>query len=1735
MSGYMKNMKRFYLIIIFFVCYLANGWGQAKYEVNIKACFKTTNNHMECSTSITYQIYGENGLLDDGEIILPGTIGDNTTRTLPDENIKVNAHPTRIVVNGYHRDHRDGLFTHCKTHGSGTGSSSVTNYPCPSTIHLTNFMGNYGGSGSYIEFTIKPVRIDGNDLECTLNGIATGEMPKDTKIKIEAPSGYNTSNYIWQYKIGESGAVVDLPSEYQGKNVIEICADDFIPDISSVGNNKIIILLNQGCSDIPPAKKEFDLIIEAPSIIGVNTIDPTCNTISNGEIIFELDRPLMDGEILGIGLYIINPETSSAIPISSDDIYHIEGNKYKIKGIDPGEYSIQIHSYLGDLHEYPCHSDLTDKYLRRGIKINNAPPFKIKNLKKFNPICYGDNDGAIEVSAEGGTGLYWIKCLYEDNSEYKSEEKAGVVTLANLPPGVFELELYDSSGCLFDEILVVDGLAEPTDRMYLFKEQTKEASLDENNLEESNGVLSISIDGGVAPYKVTWKTPDSEGTEVHSEQITGTVASLRNINSGTYFVEVQDSRGCKISMSLELPKAPEIHISLTQSGVIQCQEDETGELSVQITGGSAPFKYAWYKNGDKLLETPDLSVTEALSGLGVGTYQLMITDDIGSRAWSHEITLTELTVLSLSFETVMLRCRNDYDGYLKLTVSGGNAPYTYQWSTGGTGDKITNLAMGDYSVRVLDADGCPSSGVGTVSGPDLLHVIPVVTNPSCTNLANGKVQLSISGGTSPYQISWNGGAYTSMETLQNLNAGNCQYEVTDNYNCETITATVQLTDPEPVVASLAEMRYVTSFGGSDGKIIILVKGGTKPYTVTARSGAQSYNFQKSTIQPDESVLYEFNGLKSGDYIVEVKDANYLSFDDYSSCKGVVNVTIIEPPKLIVRAELTKRITCFGGNDGQFVAHAEGGVPLTGSMPYSYQWYKIVNGVKQAVNCVDSVFSEASHGRYQISIKDQYNVEAFAEIEIKEPPKIMLRFETTEVICGNPNSGSITSFASGGDGGLTYLWSTGETTPAIIEKPKGKYTLTVTDDRGCSLSMDTVIINPTEVNFRSEVFVQTCSGQNDGAIFLDPIGGKMPYTYRWSTGSDQMFVDSLSAGTYTVTVVDDNLCESDTSFIIPDLPPIDVKLLTLKQPRAMGYNDGGLSVEITGGNQPYKITWFDESENILFNDSLSIEGGKAFSELKDLPTGTYRLRIEDKNYQLSQDQGYGLCGCLHEFSVFLPEPPKLEVSISESHFVSCKGWNNGSVASNATGGVPFENGLPYRFAWYYNDEPFAADAAEATGLKAGTYKLKITDANDIEAWSEPLELGEPDTLLITLTASDLKCSRDKNGWAEVVAAGGTAPYSYEWSTGDTISRIDQVPRGTYMVWVKDSRACEQLGKIRIVQPDSIHIDAQLIPPVCNGGSDGSIRAIISGGMAPYRYEWSTGSTSSAISGLKTGSYTLRVSDVNECSYETETFYLTQPESVKINLGPDRQLCVGQGHEVEAVASEPAHTFKWYSPQGSLLYTGNTYTLSDPGTYRVKGTTDKGCEATGTVSISRDDKKVEAEFMVASKVPVNDDIHFVNITTAGSDSIRWIIPKSGAFTVVSQDPQTMQVVFNELGSYIFGMRSFYGGCYETVYKTITVMNKFDIEDYEEVDSPVLKVFNVYPNPAKERFVVDIELGKASQGTLLLIDSGTGKTVERRVLKNNKQFRETFDLSGSGNRTYVLHLIAPEVRSSLKVIVK
>jgi hypothetical protein len=267
----------------------------------------------------------------------------------------------------------------------------------------------------------------------------------------------------------------------------------------------------------------------------------------------------------------------------------------------------------------------------------------------------------------------------------------------------------------------------------------------------------------------------------------------------------------------------------------------------------------------------------------------------------------------------------------------------------------------------------------------------------------------------------------------------------------------------------------------------------------------------------------------------------------------------------------------------------------------------------------------------------------------------------------------------------------------------------------------------------------------------------------------------------------------------------------------------------------------------------------------------------------------------------------------------------------------------------------------------------------------------------------------------------------------------------------------------------------------------------------------------------------------------TYDLEEPEEIAVDLVEDRELCIGQELTVKASIPEPAQSFTWYGPDGKELFTGEEYTLSQAGAYTVKAITAKGCTAFGNITVTRDNREISSDFLMASRVPINDDVHVINIAVPAPDGIEWILPEAGGFEVIEENSRFLSIIFREYGDYVIGMKAFSGKCWETTYRHVRVMDKIDIDHYEDADEPMLRSFSVWPNPASERFTAVIELKEKTSVELLLINSGTGAVVQRKQLKGGAVYTEVFNLPSPQKGAYVLSLSTSDTKAALKIIIK
>ncbi|RMG91842.1 MAG: hypothetical protein D6706_17775, partial [Chloroflexi bacterium] len=200
---------------------------------------------------------------------------------------------------------------------------------------------------------------------------------------------------------------------------------------------------------------------------------------------------------------------------------------------------------------------------------------------------------------------------------------------------------------------------------------------------------------------------------------------------------------------------------------------------------------------------------------------------------------------------------------------------------------------------------------------------------------------------------------------------------------------------------------------------------------------------------------------------------------------------------------------------------------------------------------------------------------------------------------------------------------------------------------------------------------------------------------------------------------------------------------------------------------------------------------------------------------------------------------------------CDGSQSGSIGLNPSGGKP-----PYQFLWSTGDT-----VPSLSGLAAGTYAITLYDYNGCQA-VDTLTVNAPPPLSVQMHKTDVTCAGLADGVAISTVTGGTPPYNYLWTTGDT-SAILETGAGLYFLVVTDANGCIQTGHVQIDEPDSLSIVFQSVAPTTPYHADGQLTVVVTGGTPPYTYQWNTGDTTSSLTGLNPGLYKVTITDSFGC--------------------------------------------------------------------------------------------------------------------------------------------------------------------------------------------------------------------------------------------------------------------------------
>ncbi|WNJ21368.1 T9SS type A sorting domain-containing protein [Pontibacter sp. G13] len=362
-------------------------------------------------------------------------------------------------------------------------------------------------------------------------------------------------------------------------------------------------------------------------------------------------------------------------------------------------------------------------------------------------------------------------------------------------------------------------------------------------------------------------------------------------------------------------------------------------------------------------------------------------------------------------------------------------------------------------------------------------------------------------------------------------------------------------------------------------------------------------------------------------------------------------------------------------------------------------------------------------------------------------------------------GAITLNATG-TGTLTYLWSTGATTDAITGLTPGVYDVDITDGDGCVRELQYIVnalnTGVTIDSANSNIDWIGCAETNGGTILPNISGGNAPFTYAWSDGSTSQTLMSAEEGAHTLTVTDNDGCITVQPFEItaPSVLEFDSMATQFDWMGCAADGNGSIMPVVSGGAAPYGYSW---------------SNGDANADLDSVAAGTYTLTIIDQK------------GCSKSMDFALVAPTALEVEVDTLMDATCANATDGIATVAVSGGVQ-----GYSFVW--NNSPSTSESA--LDLGAGKYEVTVTDAAGCESVIE-VTIGAPDSLVATYVVNNETEAGATDGSIELTAQGGTAPYSYNWNTGDTTDMITELSGdATYTVTVTDANGCEFEADIEV---------------------------------------------------------------------------------------------------------------------------------------------------------------------------------------------------------------------------------------------------------------------------------------------------------------------------------------------------
>ncbi len=983
--------------------------------------------------------------------------------------------------------------------------------------------------------------------------------------------------------------------------------------------------------------------------------------------------------------------------------------------------------------------------------------------------------------------------------------------------------------------------------------------------------------------------------------------------------------------------------------------DGTITIAAQNFDPASGFEYS-IDNG--VTWTTQMTSPYTITGLAAGNYDVVVRYETCSFSFSQ--TITQPAPLGVSVSGTPITCLAG--STVTATATGGTTAYSYELLDTATltlvsnfpsNGILTNVAAGDYTVRVTDANGCTATDTINLvdSVPPTASI--AMTSDYCYDPVNGAtLEVTALGGVTPYEYSINGGSFGSSNIFNNLTPGTYDITVRDAYGC-TVTLPTETIAPQ-VTVNTTLTKELDCSATPDATITGTIAGGySSSYSYAVSINGATYSSLGTTGSP-----FVYTAATDGTYQFRVTDNN--------GCQSVSNVITVAPITNPVVTANKIDVSCNGASDGSVQLVGSGG-----SGGYTYSDDNVTfTGI--------SLFTGLPVGSYTFYIKDSKSCTSSVPVSITEPTALVASATATAFSCSATNtkqSAEITiavpttgtaPYQYSFDGGANF--GSANTLTVNDNGTDQMFSYVVKDANGCTTAAKNITITaldpPTDLDFSATPI--TCNPTElTSSITLTATDGVGPLEYETIAPSPIIFskqtsniFTGLTPGTYVFRVTDANSCYYTESYTVDPVTPITITGLKLRDVLCYGDNTGAIQYTVSGYAGTYTITLTSGSGTLTPSGSTS----SPTIDLTGLISGTYDIKVKDD-----------ITGCTATESITIGEPTNaLSITSTTSTHVHCNEYNSqitvaatGGTASYTYAAVLTGAGVP---AVYDNSNVITVDTNSASDLVWDVY---VQDANGCITMNTVTITADALPTVTTPSLASNQCSVNSGFTFTATGSLGVPPYEYSINGGASYQASPTFTvntPGSYTVTIKDSNGCTNTSPTPTVVYAPLDTSAILTKDLtCSAPADASMDVTVSGGNTPYSYRVKIGAGAYGVSVPIVGNsftytasaadtYQFEITDANGCTKVTNVITTNTIVNPNITNVIETQSISCNGEETAAIDISIDNTkglapfvFNVYNNTTSQNYGTQTSGLS-AGNYTIRVTDAKGCIDTFPFTIS-----------------------------------------------------------------------------------------------------------------------------------------------------------------------------------------